>query len=179
MVGEFPPLGESAIATLLAEVGYENLDQAPRRQLVQHHLWIALEEATREERPGTLVGDLFQEGTTALLKLVHGLSGETPLTPAEFERQARAVVATAISATLEEEERAREQDERWARDAEVVFAADVEMRREAGAPPTDRQLADHLGWSEERVRQLRQAASEAAAQHDRELLETLEEMEED
>jgi DNA-directed RNA polymerase specialized sigma subunit len=179
MVAEFPPLGEQAIAGLLATVGYENLDQDPRRQLVQHHLWIALEQATSVDRPGTPVGDLFQEGTTALLKLVHGLSGETPLTPAEFQRQAREVVAAAIRATLAEEERAREQDERWARDAEVVFAADVEMRRELGAPPSDRQLADHLGWPEERVRQLRQAASEAAAQHDRELLETLEEMEED
>ena len=179
MVGEFPPLGDQALATLLAEVGHENLDQDPRRQLVQHHLWMALEEATRADHPGIQVGDLFQEGTTALLKLVHGLSGESPLTPAEFRRQAREVMSAAISATLEEETAARERDEQWVRDAEVVFAADVELRGEIGAPPSDRQLADRLRWSEERVGQLRRAASEAAAQHDRELLETLEEMEED
>ncbi len=178
MVQSYPPLEAEAISQLLAEVGYESLDEDPRRQLVQHHLWLVLEEATGAARPGTSTADLFQEGTTALLKLVHGLSRRDPLAPSEFQRQAREAAIAAIAAALEEETRVREQDQQWARDGERVFALEVEMRRESGEPPTDRQLAARLGWPEERVRQLRRAVTEAAAQHDRELLETLEELEE-
>jgi len=179
MVRGFSPLDSATTAKLLASVGYEGLDEDPRRQLVQHHLWIVLEEAGAAARAGTSTGDLFQEGTTALLKLVHGLSREQPLTPEEFRDRARQAAAAAIAATLEEESSARAQDERWARDGERLFALEVELRHEAGEPPSDADLATRLGWSGERVRQLRRAVSEAAAQHDRELLETIEEMEEE
>jgi DNA-directed RNA polymerase specialized sigma subunit len=179
MVESYPPLDAGAITNLLAGVGYESLDENHRRQLVQHHLWLVLEEATAAARPGTSTADLFQEGTTALLKLVHGLSPQDPLAPEEFQRQARLVAAAAIAATLEEETRVREQDQQWARDGERVFALEVEMRAESGEPPTVGEMASRLGWPEEKVRQLQQAVAEAAAQHDRELLETLEEMEEE
>lgn len=179
MVSEFPPLDSETTAGLLASVGYEGLDEDPRRQLVQHHLWMVLEEASAAARAGTSTGDLFQEGTTALLKLVHGLSREQPLTPEQFRARARQVAAASIAAALEEESRARAQDEQWARDGERLFALEVELRKEAGQPPTDTELAARLGWSGERVRQLRRAVSEAAAQHDRELAETIEEMEEE
>ncbi len=179
MVRSYPPLDRAAIGRLLGQVGYESLDEDPRRQLVQHHLWVVLEEATAASRPGTSTADLFQEGTTALLRLVHGLSRQAPLSPQEFQRQVRQVAVGAITMALEEETRVREQDQQWARDGERIFALEVEMRQESGEPPTDGQLARRLGWPEERVRQLRMAVAEAAAQHDRELLETLEEMEEE
>ena len=179
MVESYPPLEAGAVTQLLAGVGYESVDESPRRQLVQHHLWVVLEEATLAARPGTSTADLFQEGTTALLKLVHGLSWRDPLSAEKFQRQVRLVASAAITAALEEETRVREQDQQWARDGERVFALEVEMRSESGEPPTDRQMASRLGWPEERVRQLRRAVAEASAQHDRELLETLEEMEEE
>ncbi|MHB1499549.1 MAG: sigma-70 family RNA polymerase sigma factor [Candidatus Dormibacteria bacterium] len=179
MVAGYPPLDAAAVARLLGEVGYEDLDQDPRRQLVQHHLWMVLEAATSAARPGTSTADLFQEGTTALLKLVHGLSRHDPLEPTEFQRQVRAAADAAIKAALDEETRIRDQDQQWARDGERVFALETEIRLETGESPTDQQLATRLGWAEERVRQVRLAVSEAAAAHDRELLETLEEMEEE
>lgn len=179
MVAEFPPLDNRATARLLAEVADPGLDADPRRQLVQRHLWLVMEAAEAAASPGIPAADLFQEGTTALLKVVHGLAPGTGLSADEFLAQVRAAVATAISATIEDEAAAREQDQQWARDAERLFVTEAELRLESGEPPTDRQLASQLGWDEERVRQLRRAVAEASSQHDAELMESLGEMEDE
>lgn len=179
MVAQFPPLASRDTARLLSEVGDQALDADPRRQLVQHHLWLALEAAQAAASPGISAADLFQEGTTALLKLVHGLAPGSGLSPEEFLAQVRVAVATAITATVEDEARAREQDRQWALDAERVFVTEAELRLESGEPPSDRQLASKLGWDLERVQQLRRAVAEASAQHDAELLESLGELEEE
>lgn len=179
MVAEFPALDSRATARLLSEVADQGLDADPRRQLVQGHLWLVLEAAEAAASPGIPAADLFQEGTTALLKLAHGLAPGTGLSAAEFLAQVRAAVATAIGATLEDEAQAREHDQQWARDAERLFVTEAELRLESGEPPTDRQLASHLGWDQERVQQLRRAVAEASSQHDAELMESLGEMEEE
>ena len=179
MVAEFPPLDNRATARLLSEVADPGLDADPRRQLVQRHLWLVLEAAEAAASPGIPAADLFQEGTTALLKVVHGLAPGTDLSADEFLSQVRAAVATSINATIEDEARAREHDQQWARDAELLFVTEAELRLESGEPPTDRQLALQLGWDEERVQQLRRAVAEASSQHDAELMESLGEMEEE
>ena len=179
LVAEFPPLDEKATARLLTEVGAQGLDADPRRQLVQHHLWLVLGAAAAAAAPGISAADLFQEGTTALLKLVHGLAPGARLGPEEFLAQVRAAVSTAIGATVEDEAHAREQDQQWARDAELLFVTEVELRLDSGEPPTDRELAAKLGWDGERVQQLRRAVAEASSQHDAELMESLGELEEE
>ncbi|MHB1525845.1 MAG: sigma-70 family RNA polymerase sigma factor [Candidatus Dormibacteria bacterium] len=178
LVAEYPPLDGVATAALLSEVGDQGLDADPRRQLVQHHLWLVLDEAVSATAPGISTADLFQEGTTALLKLVHGLAPGTGLGPEEFLAQVRAAVATAIGATVEDEAQARERDQQWARDAERLFVIEAELRLESGESPTDTELASKLGWDQERVQQLRRAVAEASSQHDLELMESLGEMEE-
>lgn len=179
LVAEYPPLDDMETARLLSQVGDSGLDAEPRRQLVHHHLWVVLDQALAASRPATSPGDLFQDGTTALLKLVHGLAPGTTIGPTEFLAQVREAVATAIAAALEEETTAREHDAEWARDAERLFAADMQLKLENGAEPTDRELSTHLGWTEERVEQMRPAVNEAAAQHDAEVLATLDEIEEE
>jgi DNA-directed RNA polymerase specialized sigma subunit len=179
LVAEYPPLDEAETARLLSQVGDSGLDADPRRQLVHHHLWVVRDQAVAASGPATSPGDLFQDGTTALLKLVHGLAPGTTIGPTEFLAQVREGVATAIAAALEEETRAREHDAERASDAERLFAADMQLKLENGAEPTDRELATHLGWTEERVEQLRPAVNEAAAQHDAEVLATLNEIEEE
>jgi DNA-directed RNA polymerase sigma subunit (sigma70/sigma32) len=179
MVAEYPPLDLAQTARLLSEVGDSGIDADPRRQLLHHHLWVVLDQALAAAGPGTSPSDLFQDGSAALLKLVHGLAPGTTLGPVEFLAQVREVVAIAIAAALEDEASARAHDAEWALDAERLFAADMQLKLENGAAPTDQELAVHLGWPEERVGQMRRAVNEAAAQHDAELMATLDEIEEE
>lgn len=179
LVAEFPPLEDAETARLLAQVDDRGVDQEPRRALVQHHLWIVLDEATARQRPEIPLADLFQEGSTALLKVVHGLAPGTSLGPQELRRLLKEAVSTAISVALEEETQARARDQAWAEDAERLFLEEAEITASSGLAASDRELAGRLGWTEDRVRQMRRAVAEASAQHDEELAEILGEMAEE
>lgn len=177
LVAGLPRLSKDRLAPLLgAGEGSPGLD-ARRQQLVEGTMWVVLEAAEARHSPTLPVEDLFQEGSAALVTVVHGLDPSRPLSPDQFLAQVRQAVAQVIDALVTEEEEARLEDLRWAADAERLFAAEAEMRHESDTAPTDLQLAAHLSWPVTRVAQLRRAVDEARSQHDVELMNILGEIE--
>lgn len=172
LVGEHPRLPDTEVAALLAEVSEQGLDAPPRRLLAQHHLWLVLEEVTRQG-DGQDAGDLFQEGTTALLKVVQGLAPHPQTSPQEFQEAVRRAVADTVRGALLELQAARAADRRWAEDGERLALAAVALEAELGRPASDLELATHLGWTVDRTAQLRKAVEEARLQYDREMADIL------
>lgn len=178
LVQQFPPLADAQTRDLLAQVGEQGLEAAPRRRLVQHHLWLVLEEA-QAAAVGESLPDLFQEGSTALLKIVHGLAPRPALTPEQFRESVRRAVRETVRGAMEEERIAREADEQWARDGEALALAEATLSAELARPPSDKEVARHLGWTEDRTIQLRRAVAEARSHYDREMADLLAQLEDE
>ncbi|HEY6538779.1 MAG TPA: hypothetical protein VI138_07065 [Candidatus Dormibacteraeota bacterium] len=176
LVAGYAPLTRDELAALLVQSPVAAPPGAGER-LVQGTLWVVLEAAEAHNSSGLPLEDLFQEGSTALVTLVHGLDPNRPPTPDEFLDGVRQAVGQVIDGLVAEEEEARLEDLRWAADAERLFAADAELRLNSATPPTDVELAAHLGWPVARVAQLRRAVEEARSQHDVELMDVLREIE--
>lgn len=177
LVGGVPRLSPDQLGRLLS--GSEALALGPDRaeQLVQGCLWVVLQAAEAHQSETLPLQDLFQEGSAALVTVVHGLDPSHPLSPAQFLARVRQAVNQVMDSLVAEEEEARLEDLRWAADAERLFAAEAELRLNSDTAPTAAQLAAHLGWPVARVAQLRRAVEEARSQHDVELMEILAEIE--
>ena len=172
LVAEHPRLPDAQVVALLAEVSEQGLDARPRRLLAQHHLWLVLDEVARLGQ-GQDAGDLFQDGTTALLKVVQGLAPHPQISPRELQEAIRQAVADTVRGALLEAQAARDADRRWAEDGERLALAAVALETELGRPASDLELAAHLGWTVDRTAQLRRAVDEARLQYDREMADVL------
>ncbi|MGA7088208.1 MAG: hypothetical protein WA695_04720 [Candidatus Dormiibacterota bacterium] len=177
LVSGFPRLRSDRLARLLADQTGPEMSQVQAQQLVEGNLWLVLEAAEARESETLPLEDLFQEGSSALVTLVHGLDPAHPLSPAEFLARVRQAVRQVMDAQVAEEEEARLEDLRWAADAERLLAAETELHLQSEAVPSEAELAAHLGWPLARVAQLRRAVDEARTQNDAELLDILGEIE--
>jgi hypothetical protein len=177
LVASFPRLTKDRLSVLLRAPRGPGSGVDPAQQLVEGSLWVVLEAAEAAQSDTLPLEDLFQEGSTALVTVVHGLDQGHALAPDQFLTQVRQAVGQVIGALIMEEEEARLEDLRWAADAERLFAAEAELRLDADTAPTDLELAAHLSWPVSRVEQLRRAVDEARSQHDVELLNILGEIE--
>ncbi|MGP8249636.1 MAG: hypothetical protein ACLQNU_06780 [Candidatus Dormibacteria bacterium] len=177
LVAGLPRLAPDELTKLLADRTGPTVGQDQAQRLAEGHLWLVLEAAEERESETVPLEDLFQEGSSALITLVHGLNPAQPLAPEEFLSRVRQAVRQVMDALVAEEEEARLEDLRWAADAERLLAAEIELRLDSEAVPSDTELAARLGWPPARVAQLRQAVDEARNQHDAELLDILGEIE--
>lgn len=177
LVAGFLPLQPDRLAQLLADPKAPELGQDRAQLLVEGNLWLALEAAEARESETLPLEDLFQEGSTALVTLVHGLDPAHPLSPDEFLSRVGQAMRQVMDSLVADEEEARLEDLRCAADAERLLAAETELRLRSEAVPNDGELAAHLGWPLARVAQLRRAVDEARSQHDVELLDILGEIE--
>ncbi len=167
------------VQTLLGRLADAGAESRARAELTEVHLALVLETAESLASETVPAEDLFQEGSGALVTLVHGLDPERPPTATELQRQIREVAGRVMGALLREDEEARRQDRRWAADAERLFQAQAELRLRDGHDPSDLELARHLSWNEGRVSQLRRAVAEATSQADDELRDILGELDSD
>ncbi|MGC1185437.1 MAG: hypothetical protein WBA31_09875 [Candidatus Dormiibacterota bacterium] len=177
LVAGFPKLTGERLASLLGAKPASGEGPDPSQQLVEGTLWVVLEVAEARQSETLPLEDLFQEGSTALVTIVHGLDSSRPLSPAQFLARVRQAVGQLVDALVAEEDVARLEDLRWAADAERLFAAEAELRLDSDAAPSDLELAAHLSWPVGRVAQLRRAVDEARSQHDVELMNILGEIE--
>ncbi len=141
------------------------------RQLVEGTLWLVSELAQSGASAEVPAEDLFQEGSAALVTLVHGLDPARLLSGEEVLEQIRATVGRVMVALVAADRESREEDRRWAQEAERLSQVEAGLRRSLGANPTDHQLSRSLGWPVGRVAQLRQALAEARAQSDEQFME--------
>ena len=177
LVEGFPRLNKDQLARLLGGLPASSSGPDPAQQLVEGTLWVVLQAAEAHQSQTLPLEDLFQEGSTALVTVVHGLDPSQPLSPDQFVNRVRQAVGQVMDALVAEEVAARLEDLRWAADAERLFAAEAELRLNSATAPTDLQLAAHLSWPVARVAQLRRAVDEARSQNDVELMDILGEIE--
>ncbi len=177
LVAAFARLDADSLAHLLSDQKGPELSQAQNQRLVEGNLWLVLEAAEARESETLPLEDLFQEGSSALVTLVHGLDPAHPLSPAEFLSRVRQALMQVMDAQVAAEEEARLEDLRWAADAERLLAVETELRFQSEAVPSEAELAAQLGWPLARVAQRRRAVDEARAQNDAELLDILGEIE--
>jgi DNA-directed RNA polymerase sigma subunit (sigma70/sigma32) len=177
MVAGLPRPNSEEVARLLDDLDRRDGGPDPRQELVEGHLGLVLKEAYSRASETVPVEDLFQEGSAALVTVVHGLDPARPPSPAEFRRWVRQAAARVMDGLLEEEASARREEQRWAADVERLFNVETEVRLQSGTEPSDLELAGRLSWPVERVSQLRQAVAEARSQYDSELMDILGEIE--
>jgi len=177
LVAEFRRLSADQLKQLLAGGAQPGSRPEAAEQLVEGTLWVVLQAAEAHKSETLPLEDLFQEGSTALVTVVHGLDSSRPLSPEQFLNRVRQAVGQVMDSLMVEEEEARLEDLRWAADAEKLFAAEAELRLNSASTPTDLQLAAQLSWPVARVAQLRRAVDEARSQHDVELMDIIGEIE--
>jgi DNA-directed RNA polymerase specialized sigma subunit len=177
LVAEFRRLSADQLKQLLAGGAQPGSRPEAAEQLVEGTLWVVLQAAEAHKSETLPLEDLFQEGSTALVTVVHGLDRSRPLSPEQFLNRVRQAVGQVMDSLMVEEEEARLEDLRWAADAEKLFAAEAELRLNSASTPTDLQLAAQLSWPVARVAQLRRAVDEARSQHDVELMDIIGEIE--
>jgi DNA-directed RNA polymerase specialized sigma subunit len=168
------PLPLEEVAELLGRAHREGAGAA-QDTLVEHHLGVALDAALARADVGVDVGDLYQEGSIAVVTAVGEYAARNG-DAAGLCAYVRRVVGLFVDATVEREETARETCEAFLRDSQLLDAAEVGMRRRLGRPATTVELAAILGWSEQRVAVIGDLLAEARAQNDESLLPFLDDV---
>ncbi|HEY2703658.1 MAG TPA: hypothetical protein VGL20_08215 [Candidatus Dormibacteraeota bacterium] len=169
-----PPLPLEEVADLLGEVRREGAGDA-RTALVEHHLGIALDAALARAESGVDVGDLYQEGSIAVVTAVGeyaARSGEA----AGLRAYVRRVVDLFVDAAVERELTERRTVEGMVEDSRLLDLAEVGMRKQLGRDATSLELAAVLGWPLERVTVIGDLLAEARAQNDASLLPFLDDL---
>jgi DNA-directed RNA polymerase sigma subunit (sigma70/sigma32) len=167
-----PPLPDAEVAELLGRMpgGGGN---AAAATLVRHHLNIALDAALERRDRGLEFGDLYQEGSIAVVTAVDEYArrgGEASGLRAYVTR----VVALHLDAALEREAEEKKAGEAFIRDAKQYELVEVELRSRFGRAPTAVELAAAMEWSVEHAETVGAMLAEARAMHDESLLPFLE-----
>jgi DNA-directed RNA polymerase sigma subunit (sigma70/sigma32) len=164
----YPPLPLDEVESLLHRT-HETGGTAAAATLVRHHLSIALDAALQRRDQGLEVGDLYQEGSVAVVTAVdeyaHRGGAAEGLRP-YVER----VVALHLDAALEREAEERAAGEAFVRDAQRYELVEVDLRHRLGRPATPVEMAAALEWSVEHVDTVAEMLNEARALNDETLL---------
>ncbi|MFN2452187.1 MAG: hypothetical protein ABR541_07535 [Candidatus Dormibacteria bacterium] len=166
-----PPLSVARVAPLLVEAR-TTLGGPASATLVEHHLSVALDAALARRGRGLPVGDLYQEGAIALVVAVDEYAARDGA-PSGLRAYVERVVALHLDAALEKEATAVAAELVVVRDAELLSAAEVRLRRQLGRPATALELGGLLNWPPERVEMVSAVLHEAQGQYDMELLDYL------
>ncbi|GAC1338377.1 MAG: hypothetical protein NVSMB29_04100 [Candidatus Dormibacteria bacterium] len=172
-----PALPISAVAPLLLQARAQPAGPAAGT-LVEHHLSAALDAALARRGRGLPVGDLYQEGSIALVVAVDEYAareGDAEGLRAYIDK----VVALHLDAAIEKEATAVAAEQVVVRDAELLSAAEVRLRRELGRDATFLELGGLLMWPPERVEAVSAILHEAQGQYDMELLQYLDDVEDE
>jgi DNA-directed RNA polymerase sigma subunit (sigma70/sigma32) len=173
----YPPLPVDEVGRLL-DTMHGTGGNAAAATLVRHHLSIALDAALERRDQGVDVGDLFQEGSIAVVTAVdeYGRRGGAP---AGLRAYVERVVALHLDAALAREAEERAAGEAFVRDAQRYELAEVELRHRFAREPTSLELAAALEWTVEKVEAVAEMLAEARALNDESLLPYLDDDEPD
>jgi DNA-directed RNA polymerase sigma subunit (sigma70/sigma32) len=164
----YPPLAVDEVADLLQRT-HTTGGNAAAATLVRHHLSLALDAALERRDRGLDVGDLYQEGSVAVVTAVDEYAHRNG-DPAGLWAYVAKVVALHLDAALEREGAEREAAQAFVRDAQSYELVEVELRHRLGRIPTPIELAAALEWSVEHVNTVAEMLAEARALNDETLL---------
>jgi RNA polymerase sigma factor (sigma-70 family) len=163
--GAQKPLQPGEQARLLKAAG--DGDKVSQDRLVAAYLPTVVRLAAARGEQSLSIGDLVQEGSIGLLSAVRDFtrSGEPDFVAFAEER-----ITAQLSHAIEAEAAA-------VRDAQLLVAAaddyartEVILRKILGREPTEKELAEKLEWTLDRLRYVANVVKEARRRHDEELL---------
>ena len=163
-----PPLPLDEVEALLARVRTAK-EPGATATLVRHHLGLALDGALARRDRGLEVGDLYQEGSVAVVTAVEEYA-QRGGDPQGLRPYVARVVALYLDAALEREQSEREAAEAFVQDAQRYELVEVDLRHTLGREATAVELAAALEWSVEHVETVAEMLAEARALHDESLL---------
>ena len=176
-VRSHPPLSLDEVADLLQAAHGDPRGLAEAR-LIRHHLGIALDAALARRDTLIEVGDLFQEGSVAVVTAVEEYAARVG-DAAGLRRYVARVVDLHLDAAVARDTAQREANEAVVRDSRLYETAEVGLRRQLGRPATALELAAVLGWPEQRVALVGAMLADARTLHDEEILDYLDDLETD
>jgi RNA polymerase primary sigma factor len=128
----------------------ELLGQRPGREaveaLVKHNLDLVVDQAASHAGEALPFGDLYQEGALGLLDAVVAYDGQ-----GAFRDFASLHIGLQMDSLVEGEAGARREEEAVAADVERLELVQGLFQRERRRPATAAELAQTLGWDEERL----------------------------
>lgn len=167
-VEAYPRLSEAEQGRLLATNGRAR--EAANRTLIEHNLYLVFEAAHARREPAIPFGDLFQEGSLALISGVEHYTG----TASGFTATLQAAIAATMDAVVAMTRDAQRNDEAFVAACRVFERADQLLSADLQRPATDAEVAKLLEWDVQRVGIIRAMLREARQLHDDELLPYLE-----
>jgi DNA-directed RNA polymerase sigma subunit (sigma70/sigma32) len=163
-----PPLPDAEVAELISHIRRDGAIAATAT-LVRHNLGLALDAAMARRDRGLELGDLYQEGSIAVVTAVEEYARRGG-DPGGLRAYVKRVVDLHLDAALEREAEEKAAGEAFVRDAQRYELAEVEMRGRIGHEPTTVEMAAALEWSVEHAATVAEMLTEARSLHDESLL---------
>src|SRR5712692_3073068 len=171
-VEAYSRLSDAEQGRLLATHGTAR--EAANRTLIEHNLYLVYEAAHSRQEEGIAFGDLFQEGSLALISAVEHYRGTEP----GFTATLRAAIAATMDAVVAMTRDAQHNDEAFAAACRVFEQAEQLLSADLQRPATDAEIAKLLAWDVQRVGIIRAMLRGARELHDDDLLPYLEVLDE-
>jgi RNA polymerase primary sigma factor len=169
-VARYPRLPESEERRLLQTRGAER--EAANQVLIEHNLDLVFQAAWARRERGVPFGDLFQEGSVALISAVeHYRENGTG-----FRRALELAIAAVMDDIVAQTADAVRNDEAFASACRALETADRLLAGQLGRAPTVQELAGLLHWDEARVAVIRSMLDEARSDYDRDLVDYLDDL---
>jgi RNA polymerase sigma factor (sigma-70 family) len=142
-------------------------DQPSQERLVAAYLPTVVRLAAARGEQGLSVSDLVQEGSIGLLQAVRDFAGSGERDFASF---AEARITGQLSAAIDAEAAAVRDEQLLVAAAEDYARTEAILRRTLQREPTEKELAEKLEWTLDRLRYVARVVDEARRRHDEELL---------
>jgi DNA-directed RNA polymerase sigma subunit (sigma70/sigma32) len=168
----YPRLSDAEQGRLLTTHGAAR--EAANRTLIEHNLHLVYEAARSRREDGIAFGDLFQEGSLALISAVEHYSG----TEQGFTATLKGAIAATMDGVVAMTRDAQHNDEAFVAACRVFERADQLLSADLQRPATDAEIAKLLAWDVERVTIIRAMLRGARELHDEDLLPYLEVLDE-
>jgi len=168
----YPRLSDAEQDRLLATHGVAR--EAANRTLIEHNLHLVFEEARHHREEGIAFGDLFQEGSLALISAVEHYRG----TEQGFTDTLKGAITATMDAVVAMTRDAQHNDEAFVAACRVFERAQQLLSADLKRPATDAEIAKLLAWDVQRVGIIRAMLRGARQLHDEDLLPYLEVLDE-
>jgi len=143
-------------------------DRGSQERLIEAHLELVIRLAAHRAGAGLPLGDLVQEGSIGLLEAIRNFGARG--TKGSFDDFASESINKQLDTALEAEAAAVRQAELLATAASDYERVQLELARVLHRAPAEKELAEKLEWTVERLRYIAGLVADARKRHDEELL---------
>jgi DNA-directed RNA polymerase sigma subunit (sigma70/sigma32) len=171
-IAAYPRLSEAEESRLLSTQGAAR--EAANRALIEHNLYRVYEAARARREDAIPFGDLFQEGSLALISAVEHYTGSE----GGFGETLQTAIASTMDGVVAMTRDAQRNDEAFVAACRVFERADKLLSADLQRPATDAEIAKLLEWDVQRVGIIRAMLRGAREVNDEDLLPYLEVLDE-